>query len=157
RTRVKGGLNSLGSIVHSMQVPPMRRACAPEKRWCSVRVRLIASAFAASLAFHAAATGGEDLPERVEFNRDIRPILSDTCYHCHGPDKAKRKAGFRLDLEASAKAKIEDHFAIVPGDPAKSELIRLITATDEDDRMPPADSGRQLSPRQIELLRRWIE
>ncbi|HEY6168231.1 MAG TPA: c-type cytochrome domain-containing protein, partial [Verrucomicrobiae bacterium] len=79
----------------------------------------------------------EPLPRTVEFNRDIRPILSDVCYKCHGPDKAKRKAGLRLDLEASAKAKIEDHFAIVPGQPAKSELIRRITTSDEEDRMPP--------------------
>ncbi len=97
------------------------------------------------------------VPTKIEFNRDIRPILSDICYKCHGPDKAKRKADLRLDLEASAKAKIKDHFAIVPGQPAKSELIRRITTSDEDDRMPPADSGRQLTPRQVELLRRWIE
>jgi hypothetical protein len=97
------------------------------------------------------------LPQAVEFNRDIRPILSDTCYTCHGPDKAKRKADLRLDIEASAKAKIEDHFAIVPGKPAESELIRRITTSDADDHMPPADAGRQLTPRQIELLRRWIE
>jgi mono/diheme cytochrome c family protein len=114
--------------------------------------------FAALLA-PLAAVRGEDppLPAQIEFNRDIRPILADTCFHCHGPDKAKRKAGLRLDLEASAKARLDDYFAIVPGDPAKSELIRRVTASDADDRMPPADSGRQLSPRQIELLRRWIE
>ena len=96
------------------------------------------------------------LPEQVEFNRDIRPILSENCFYCHGPDKAKRKADLRLDLEASAKAKLDDHFAIVPGDPAQSELIRRITATDPDDHMPPPDSGRRLTARQIELLRRWI-
>ena len=104
----------------------------------------------------AATRADEPLPTQVEFNRDIRPILSDVCFHCHGPDKAKRKADFRLDLESSAKAKLDDHFAIVPGDPAKSELIRRITTSDDDDRMPPADSGRQLTARQIELLRRWI-
>ncbi|NBV23648.1 MAG: DUF1553 domain-containing protein [Proteobacteria bacterium] len=97
------------------------------------------------------------LPATIEFNRDIRPILSDTCYKCHGPDKAKLKAGLRLDLESSAKARIKDHVAIVPGQPAKSELIRRITTNDAEDRMPPAESGRQLTPRQVELLRRWIE
>ena len=96
-------------------------------------------------------------PAPIEFNRDVRPILSDTCFQCHGPDKAKRKADLRLDLEASAKAKLGDHFAIVPGQPAKSELIRRITTSDPDDRMPPADAGRQLTPQQIEVLRRWIE
>ena len=102
---------------------------------------------------------GDDstLPGQVQFNRDIRPILSDTCFQCHGPDKAKRKANLRLDLEVSAKARIEDHFAIVPGDPATSELIRRITTNNAEDHMPPAEAGRQLAPRQIELLRRWIE
>ena len=93
----------------------------------------------------------------IEFNRDVRPLLSDTCFQCHGPDQAKRKADLRLDLEASAKAKLGDHFAIVPGQPAKSELIRRITTNDPDDRMPPPKSGRQLTAPQIEVLRRWIE
>jgi hypothetical protein len=102
------------------------------------------------------ASADEPIPRTVEFNRDIRPILSDICYTCHGPDKAKRKADLRLDIEASAKAKIEDHFAIVPGRPEQSDIIRRITTSDADDHMPPADAGRQLTPRQIELLRRWI-
>jgi mono/diheme cytochrome c family protein len=119
-----------------------------------VRHLLFTLAFASALA---AARAEEALPQTVEFNRDIRPILSDTCYKCHGPDKAKRKADLRLDTEAGAKAKLDDGFVIVPGNPAKSELIRRITTSDEDDRMPPADSGRQLTPRQRELLRRWIE
>jgi len=116
--------------------------------------------FLSALVFEswlAAVCAQVPLPQTVGFNRDIRPILSDICYACHGPDKAKRKADLRLDLEASAKAKIEDHFAIISGDPAKSELIRRITTNDQDDHMPPADAGRQLTPRQIELLRRWIE
>jgi hypothetical protein len=95
--------------------------------------------------------------QTVEFNRDIRPILSDVCYKCHGPDKARRKADLRFDLEASAKAKLDDHFAIVPGDPDGSELIRRITTDDREDRMPPEKEGRQLTPGQVELLRRWIE
>ena len=99
----------------------------------------------------------ESLPQTIEFNRDIRPILSDTCYKCHGPDKARRKADLRLDVEASAKAKIDDHFTIVPGQPGQSELIRRITTSDEDDHMPPADSGVTLTSRQASLLRRWIE
>jgi hypothetical protein len=94
--------------------------------------------------------------ETIEFNRDVRPILSDTCFLCHGPDKARRKADLRLDVEASAKAKIEDHYAIVPGQPGQSELIRRITTSDADDHMPPAKAGRQLTARQVEVLRRWI-
>lgn len=109
--------------------------------------------------FGVAATLGAELPlpQTVEFNRDIRPILSDICYKCHGPDKAKRKADLRFDFEASAKAKLGDHFAIVPGDPAQSELIKRVTTNDADDKMPPGDSGLEIKPRQVELLRRWIE
>ncbi|MEQ2008309.1 MAG: DUF1553 domain-containing protein [Limisphaerales bacterium] len=103
---------------------------------------------------HAA---GPTVSAPIEFNRDIRPILSDTCFQCHGPDKAKRKADLRLDLEASAKAKLGEHFPIVPGQPGKSELFRRITTSDADDRMPPAKAGRQLTPQQVELVRRWIE
>jgi hypothetical protein len=87
----------------------------------------------------------------VEFNRDIRPILSDACYHCHGPDKAKRKAGLRLDSETSA-AKV-----IKAGKATESELYRRVSSTDADVQMPPPKSGRKLDTRQIELLRRWIE
>jgi hypothetical protein len=92
----------------------------------------------------------------VEFNRDIRPILSDTCYQCHGPDAAKRKAGLRLDQESSAKGDREGRRAIVPGDGAASELVRRISARDDDERMPPVKSGKSLSPEQVELLTRWV-
>ncbi|MSU65508.1 MAG: DUF1553 domain-containing protein [Opitutus sp.] len=96
-------------------------------------------------------------PAQIEFNRDIRPILSDACLRCHGPDKAKRKADLRLDLEESAKAKVDDVFIIAPGDPAKSDLIRRITTSDEEEHMPPLESERQLTPSEIALLRQWIE
>lgn len=104
-----------------------------------------------------AAHAEESVPQSVEFNRDIRPILSDVCYKCHGPDKAKRKADLRFDFESSAKARFKDHFIIVPGQPTQSELIHRITTDDADDHMPPADSGLRITPRQVELLRRWIE
>jgi mono/diheme cytochrome c family protein len=104
----------------------------------------------------APATGNAaDRP--VAFNRDIRPIFSDVCFQCHGPDKAKRKAGFRLDTEEGAFAGLrKGGRAIVPGDLAKSELYRRITAKG-DERMPPAKSGHILTTEQIELIRRWIE
>ena len=92
----------------------------------------------------------------VAFNRDIRPILSDHCYPCHGPDPAKRKADLRLDLESSARADRDGRRAIIPGDWAASELYRRITAEDPDERMPPPKSGKVLSPAQIETIRRWI-
>jgi hypothetical protein len=91
------------------------------------------------------------VPDRIQFNRDVRPILSDHCYQCHGPDKAKRKADLRLDSEESARK------VMTPGDPAKSELVQRIMATDESQRMPPNKAGTPLSPRDIAVLRRWVE
>lgn len=93
----------------------------------------------------------------IEFNRDIRPIFAEKCYACHGPDKNQRKAGLRFDVEEEAKARLASgHFAIVPGDAAKSRLLELVSASDEADRMPPGRTGKRLTPAQIELLRRWI-
>jgi len=94
---------------------------------------------------------------KVDFNRDVRPIFSDNCYTCHGPDGAKRKAGLRFDLKEGALAKLKsDNFAIVPGDPSKSALIQRITTKDEDDRMPPAKTGKHLTEAQVATLKRWI-
>jgi mono/diheme cytochrome c family protein len=109
---------------------------------------------AALLVTTGAARSAEPAP--VEFNRDIRPILSDNCFSCHGPDKAKRKAKLRLDTEEGAFADLGGRRALVPGDPARSELIARVTAEDETERMPPPASGRKLTPQQIDLLRRWV-
>src|SRR5262249_42862299 len=93
----------------------------------------------------------------IEFNRDIRPILSENCFACHGPDKSKRKAGLRLDRQEEATSKLESgDRAIVPGDVEQSKLLKLITTQDEDDRMPPKKSGKHLTKAQIDLLRDWI-
>ncbi|MEX0866492.1 MAG: PSD1 and planctomycete cytochrome C domain-containing protein [Pirellulales bacterium] len=97
------------------------------------------------------------LPEKIEFNRDIRPILSNACFTCHGPDSNTLEADLRLDQEAEAKADRGGYFAVAPGNPDESELIYRITADDEDERMPPPDSLHKLSPRQIALLTKWIE
>ncbi len=81
----------------------------------------------------------------VEFNRDIRPILSENCFACHGPDARKREAGLRLDRAADATAKLESGaVAIVAGNTAASELVRRITSGDDEERMPPPDSNKQL-------------
>ena len=94
----------------------------------------------------------------VRFNRDIRPILSDVCFQCHGPDERQRQAGLRLDREAAAKGTSDSGVnIIVPGSADASELFRRITHPESDQRMPPADSGKQLTPEQIERFRRWIE
>ena len=93
----------------------------------------------------------------IDFNRDIRPILSDTCFNCHGPDEPARKAKLRLDTKEGALAQTKDGlWPIKPGDPAHSEIIRRITATDPDDVMPPLKSKLTLSREKIDLLRRWI-
>ena len=94
--------------------------------------------------------------QEVEFNRDVRPILSDHCFQCHGPDAAQRQAELRLDREEDAFAQ-RDKPAIVRGKIDDSELIRRITSTDADERMPPAEANKPLRPEQIEILKRWIE
>jgi hypothetical protein len=111
----------------------------------------------AVLAAACRTDAAEELPRTIVFNRDIRPILSDNCFLCHGPDKSQRKARLRLDLEENALADLGGYHAIVPGRPAQSEVVLRITEKDEKKRMPPASTGRKLTPRQIELLRRWIE
>ena len=97
------------------------------------------------------------LPDRVGFNRDIRPILSDKCYRCHGPDAGAREAGLRLDVREEAVAVREGGAAIVPGDIAASALVARIAHADVGMRMPPVESERTLTARQIALLTRWIE
>jgi cytochrome c553 len=92
------------------------------------------------------------------YDRDVRPILADRCFSCHGPDAKKRQAELRLDQRESALAAHPDGIAIVPGDPGQSELVRRIMHKDIGERMPPANSGkRPLSDAEKELLRRWIE
>jgi hypothetical protein len=104
-----------------------------------------------------AATGRSQPIGNIEFNRDIRPILSDTCFVCHGPDNNLRKADLRLDREQDALADRDGHRVIVPGEPAASELYRRISASDPSKRMPPRKHNKHLTQTQIELIRRWIE
>ena len=93
----------------------------------------------------------------VEFSRDIRPILSDNCFHCHGPDANTRKADLRLDVKEGLLGKHGDAPLIVPGKPEESELYRRLTTTESEERMPPANSGKQLNAHQRDLIKRWIE
>src|SRR3989442_11749984 len=94
---------------------------------------------------------------KTDFNRDIRPILTENCFKCHGPDDGARKSKLRFDLrEAALKPAKSGKIAIVPGAPEKSELIFRVTTSDEDDRMPPLKTGKKLTQAQIESLRRWI-
>ena len=100
---------------------------------------------------------GPDGP-RVSFNKDVRPILADNCYACHGPDRNRRQKDLRLDLEEVATAPLpSDAIAIVPGHPETSALIQRVTDPDDQKRMPHVSSGKpRLSAAQIETLRRWI-
>ena len=92
----------------------------------------------------------------VDFNRDIRPILADRCFSCHGPDAKERQADLRLDVEEEAKAVRSGTAAIVPGRPDLSEVAARIEARDLADRMPPEDSGKSLTADEVALLKRWI-
>ena len=117
---------------------------------CSLVLALIAATGATGTAAHA---GGQTV-QPVSFNRDIRPILSNNCFACHGPDEKQRETKFHFDTRDGA---FLEEGIIVPGSAAKSVLVKMITHPDPEQRMPPADSGHALTGRQIELLRRWID
>lgn len=94
----------------------------------------------------------------LDFNRDVRPILSDHCYACHGPDTNKRKAGLRLDQMDSAYGVLKSgDRAVVPGQPDKSALVRHITSKDPDEIMPPPKEDKPLTPEQIDILIQWVK
>jgi hypothetical protein len=106
------------------------------------------------VAVCAAATRAED----IEFSRDIRPIFSDKCFRCHGPDAGERQTELRLDQRASALAPLESGgHAIVPGDPATSQIWERITSDDPDFQMPPPQTGKSITADERERIRRWIE
>ncbi len=119
------------------------------------RHRLFISWFAAAfLALtHPASAAGE----AVDFDRDVRPILSNHCFQCHGPDEANRKAKLRLDVREAAIDGSKGDAAIVPGRPGESLALQRIISDDPDEVMPPAKANKNLSKRQMETLRKWIE
>ena len=95
--------------------------------------------------------------EKIDFNRHIRPIFSDTCFVCHGPDEGTRKMDLRLDLKEHAFAQRGDMFPIVPGKPAESEIYRRLKTNDPALKMPPPAADLALTGKQIEMVRKWIE
>ena len=112
-------------------------------------VLLVLAALLLSLASRA---------EPVQYNRDVRPILSENCFTCHGPDAAERKAGLRLDEAEGAFAVLRGGArAIVPGEPAASELVRRISAAQPGAIMPPPETKKTLTPEEVALLARWID
>ena len=99
----------------------------------------------------------EDSHDSPDFGRDVRPILARHCFKCHGPDPETREADLRLDEEASAKEDLGGYAAVVSESPEESELFVRVTTTDEDLRMPPADSSPPLSESEVQTLKRWIQ
>ena len=97
------------------------------------------------------------LAKEVSFNYDIRPIMSDTCFLCHGPDEGNREADLRFDIREIAIADRDGSAAIVPGDPEESLMIWMINQEDEEDRMPPKKHPRSLMEDEKELFRKYVE
>ncbi|MEM7233684.1 MAG: DUF1549 domain-containing protein, partial [Planctomycetota bacterium] len=119
-------------------------------RRISVRLVSVAAILAATAVYAEAP---------VDFQREIRPLLSNRCFQCHGPDAKHRKGGkggLRLDQKDAMRADLGGRIAVVPGMPEASELIRRVSSTDEDTVMPPHDSGDPLTAKEVGLLRRWI-
>ena len=104
-----------------------------------------------------AATPASPADDKLDFARDIRPILSANCFKCHGPDDSQRQAELRLDTKAGVFADRDGRFALVGGKPDESELWKRITSADPDERMPPADSGKTLTEAQVALIGKWIK
>lgn len=120
-----------------------------------VAIRQLLLILTAGLFTTHASDGGD-----INYNRDVRPILADKCFACHGPDQGNREAGLRLDTADGAYASLEsdaDAVAILPGRPDQSHLFLRITASDPNERMPPVSSNLSLTPDEIETIRRWIE
>jgi hypothetical protein len=114
-------------------------------------------AFSIVLATCLLSVARADDKQPVDFDRDIRPILSNHCFACHGPDAEKRESGFRLDMRASAIGEAESGaHPIVPGDVAQSELVTRVFSDDDDVKMPPPELNKPLSAEQKDLLKRWV-
>jgi hypothetical protein len=125
-----------------------------------IAIFLIVVVYAACRFMDNGATAAVGAPGTVDFNWHVRPILSDRCFKCHGPDEKKREAGLRFDTEEGAKAalgKDRDHYAIVPGHPEKSTLVQRIYSSNPDSVMPSSDSHLSLTASEKDILKRWIE
>jgi len=148
--RVGSGRRRIGFRAKHRWVSPSDSALA---LWVALGYLALASLRAAS----PTAAGDRAAAGHVDFNREIRPIFSENCFACHGPDDKARKAKFRLDVKADAFKPLKSgELAIVPGQPTRSRLIDRLTTKDPDDLMPPSKTGKTLSPKQIDSIRRWI-
>ncbi len=118
-----------------------------------MRLSLRPLAVSAAVVLLAHPVRAQPLPTKIDFNRDVRSILSNKCFQCHGPDEKVRKGKLRLDTRDGATAA-----AVVPGKPDQSELVTRLTASADDDRvMPPVKTGKKLTPREVEVLKQWIK
>ena len=110
---------------------------------------------------NAASNIEDQTPDTISYNFNIRPILSDKCYKCHGPDASKRQANLRLDMPESAFKALKDNpnaHVLVPGSPDMSELFRRISTSDTSEMMPPANSNlKRLTPHEVDLIKKWIK
>ncbi len=122
----------------------LRRTESPYPVLCMIRVTACLL-----LLFCPIVSSGD--PGNLDFNRDVRPILSENCFHCHGPDTATRQADLRLDLADSAMTVVDTD------DPESSELIRRVLSSDPDELMPPPESLKQITPEQKSILKKWIQ
>jgi len=124
----------------------------------SLLAGLLYADLAAERSRSAAEQAQPDKKPPIDFARQIRPILSENCFVCHGPDDEQRKAKLRLDIKAGATKELRSGgHAVVPGDPKNSVLLQRITSDDPDERMPPAKTNKKITPQQAELIRQWIE
>jgi len=141
--RQKRGVPFVGSAPHFMDI--------------KLRSPLCSSSLVTSVALFCTSTVEAAAPAVLSYNRDIRPILSDNCFACHGPDASSRKGELRLDLREQALAPAESGArAIVPGKISESELVNRILTPDEDELMPPLKSHKKLTPAQKELVKQWV-
>jgi hypothetical protein len=130
------------------------------KRIMSVRVMLLAAVLFLLFGCSSDQSGKKKIPELVEYNFHIRPILSDRCFKCHGPDANQRKADLRLDIESDAFASLKKNpgaHPLVSGEPDQSEVFLRISSKDTSQVMPPPSSNLSLSSFEIKLIKKWIE
>ncbi len=125
---------------------------------CGMNRRVLRVALATACLWLMIPLASSGQERSVDFNKDVLPLLSNTCFECHGPDEARREAGLRLDQREGVFAPLDSgERAIVAGDSQASALYQRITSTDPDLQMPPADSGKSLSAREIATLKNWID
>ena len=137
-----------------MQIVPRFGARPTRVRTFTPMPRLFPACVLSTLLLAHAGFGAS--AEKLEFNRDIRPILSENCLSCHGQDAHRREAKLRLDDRESVTRDRDGYAVIVPGKPADSELLLRLASEDPDEKMPPQDSNKHVTPEQIALIRRWV-